>query len=263
MVHLCWRVQAGQDLYPSWRHYPHVTNFFGPLYFVLVGGLGQLTDADLPQLFHLGRLASLGASLLTSLSLIIVAWRYAGVLPAITAGILCVSAGPAIRFSLMTRPDLFAEMLGFLGFLLATAGSAGRHRIIGALLLALAILSKQSAVAFLVAAVLSLWIERQRRQAATVLLACLGPLAVVVATVTGLITPRFLPDLFGGGAHALVADSLERAGDPGSRLLAGPVVAFAAWHLLLVSGQPALLPAGSVRPGHCVGQFRFRSEAGG
>src|SRR5207237_6409274 len=37
MVLLAYRAQAGELLYPAWWDYPHVANFFSPLYFVLVG----------------------------------------------------------------------------------------------------------------------------------------------------------------------------------------------------------------------------------
>ncbi len=37
LVHLAWRVQAGLPLYPDWRDYPHVCNFYSP-YFLLVAG---------------------------------------------------------------------------------------------------------------------------------------------------------------------------------------------------------------------------------
>src|SRR4051794_14472382 len=46
MVLLADRARAGESLYPSWHDYPHVANFFAPLYFVLVGRLGRLTGAD-------------------------------------------------------------------------------------------------------------------------------------------------------------------------------------------------------------------------
>src|SRR5690242_5748800 len=45
MVHLAWRVQAGVGLYPDWTAYPHVANFFGPVYFGLVGLLGRAAGA--------------------------------------------------------------------------------------------------------------------------------------------------------------------------------------------------------------------------
>ena len=40
MVHLAWRVREGVRLYPEWRDYPYVANFFGPCYFALVGWIG-------------------------------------------------------------------------------------------------------------------------------------------------------------------------------------------------------------------------------
>lgn len=41
MVLLAYRVELGASLYPAWQDYPYVANFFGPLYFGLVGLLGR------------------------------------------------------------------------------------------------------------------------------------------------------------------------------------------------------------------------------
>src|SRR5918993_1929298 len=77
MVLLAYRVQAGADLYPEWRAYPHVANFFGPVYFVAVGLLGAATDADIPDLFRIGRALTFASGLLTTLVLgVVLGGRY-------------------------------------------------------------------------------------------------------------------------------------------------------------------------------------------
>ena len=77
MVLLAYRVQVGAALYPEWRTYPHVANFFGPVYFVVVGLLGAATDADIPDLFRIGRGVTFASGLVTTLILgLVLGGRY-------------------------------------------------------------------------------------------------------------------------------------------------------------------------------------------
>src|SRR6478609_1712822 len=55
MVHLAWRVQHGVQLYPEWRDYPHVANFFSPVYFMIVGMIGRGVGASIERLYAIGR----------------------------------------------------------------------------------------------------------------------------------------------------------------------------------------------------------------
>src|SRR4051812_47489425 len=73
MVHLAWRVREGVRLYPPWRDGPHVANFFGPLYFGLVGLIGGMADVGLDGLFPLARAVTVASSLATTLLLGLVA----------------------------------------------------------------------------------------------------------------------------------------------------------------------------------------------
>ncbi len=68
MVLLAQRVGGGSP-YPDWQACPHVANFFGPAYFVLVGLLGRLAGADIDQLFVIGRGVTFTSALLTTLGL--------------------------------------------------------------------------------------------------------------------------------------------------------------------------------------------------
>src|SRR5271166_2034079 len=74
-VHLAWRVQAGVRLYPPWRDYPHVTNFFSPCYFLLVGGIARCRAASLEELFIIGRAVTTACGLVTAVVLVWVVGR--------------------------------------------------------------------------------------------------------------------------------------------------------------------------------------------
>ena len=80
LVHLAWRVQAGVCLYPAWQDYPHVTNFFSPGYFLVVGLIGRLTGAGLQELFVIGRAITVACALATAV---------------VTGWVVCRSDGPA------------------------------------------------------------------------------------------------------------------------------------------------------------------------
>ena len=67
MVHLAWRVQHGVRLYPDWRGYPHVANFFAPCYFALVGLIGRSCGASIEGLYAIGRGVTLASALATVL----------------------------------------------------------------------------------------------------------------------------------------------------------------------------------------------------
>jgi hypothetical protein len=99
-------------------------------------------------------------------------------------------------YLVMVRPDAMAELLGLAGFLLTGAGSRG-GRLAGAALLALAALTKQTAVLFLLAGALALAAEGRWRLGLGLLGGVLAALGIVVLAVDLLIGPRFLPSLLG------------------------------------------------------------------
>jgi hypothetical protein len=199
MVLLAYRVQAGDRLYPAWQDYPHVANFFSPVYFVLVGLLGRLFGAGLPGLFSIGRAVSFASGLLSSL---VVAWylgRKYGRGAALAGGVLSLGAAPMIGFSVMARPDVLAEFLGIAGFFLA-GRRIGRGCLAGCGLLVLAMLTKQTVGTFLLAAALALWLEGRRRHAAILFGGCLAALGAIVGIVTLLVEPEFARCLLGESA---------------------------------------------------------------
>lgn len=198
MVLLADRAASGLSLYPSWEDYPHVANFFGPVDFWLVGRIGRLMGADLRGLFLIGRGVSFASGLLTAAVLGVWAGRTYGRGAGWVAAVTSLGVAPMIGFSVMTRPDMLAEGLGLVGFLLAGARAAG-WKVAGAVLLVAAIFTKQSTVAYLVAAGLGLAWEGRRGWGIGVVAGGLGATAVVVAIVTRLIEPNFARSLVAEG----------------------------------------------------------------
>jgi hypothetical protein len=196
MVLLAYRAELGESLYPGWRDYPHVANFFGPVYFGLTGLLGSWLGADIPGLFRIGRAVSFGSSLLTSLLLGGWIGRRYGPGAGLSGAVLSLGAGPMFGFSVMVRPDTMAELLGLTGFILAGHHSRG-GRLAGCGALILAALTKQTAAVFLLAAAIALAAEGRRREAWGVLGGCLAVLCALILAVSLLAEPNFAPSLAG------------------------------------------------------------------
>jgi hypothetical protein len=197
LVHLAWRVQAGVRLYPPWRDYPHVTNFFSPGYFLVVGRIGAWTRAGLQGLFVIGRVVTVACALATAIILGWVVGRSDGAGAGIIGATASLGAAPMIGAALMVRPDTMAELLGTTGFVLAL-GQSRRSQGAGLVLLVAAILSKQTAALFLIAAGAALAVSGRRRQAATVLGGGVLAVAAVVAGVT-VLEPMLASSLLGEG----------------------------------------------------------------
>jgi hypothetical protein len=196
MVLLSWRVQQGLSLYPAWRDYPYVTNFFGPLYFVLVGLLGRLLGVDYRGLFLIGRTITFASGLLTSVVLGLWAGRRYGRWAGVAGGVLSLGSGPMYGFTVMARPDAFAELLGVVGFFLS--GTRSRPiRLAGVGVLVLAILTKQTAAAFLLAAALAEGLADGWRRALGVLAGGLAALSLVVVAINFCLEPHFARSLVG------------------------------------------------------------------
>jgi hypothetical protein len=197
LVHLAWRVQAGVRLYPPWTDYPHVTNFYSPGYFLVVGLIGSLTGAGLQGLFVIGRVVTVACAVATALVTGWVVRRSDGPRPGIIAAIASLGAAPMFGYALMVRPDTMTEMLGVTGFFLALRPAAGL-RIFGMVMLILAMLTKQTAFVFVIAAAAALAVAGQRRQAIIVVVACALGMLAVVGGVT-IFEPMFTSSLLGDG----------------------------------------------------------------
>jgi hypothetical protein len=199
MVLLAWRAQHGLSLYPAWWDGPYVANFFGPVDFLVVGLLGRLSGADVPGLFLIGRAVSFVSGLLTSLVLAVSIGRRYGRGAGLAGGVISLGTGPMYGFTVMVRPDALAELLGLAGFLLCGARSRA-GRLAGVVLLVLAILTKQTAVIFLLAAALGLALEGERRRALGVLGVSIAGVIVVIVAVNARLEPHFAWSLVGEAA---------------------------------------------------------------
>lgn len=232
MVLMAYRAGAGLSLYPEWRDGPYVANFFAPLDFLLVGGIGRLAGADLRGLFLIGRGVSFSAALLEAAVLGGWAWRRYGRAAGIVAATLSFGIRPLDGFSVTTRPDTPAELLGVLGFLLAVSPARGR-RAAGVGLLVLAAFTKQTAAVYLAAAAAALAAEGRRREALHVLGAGIGTIVGIVVAVSLLVEPNFARSLLGEAATprdvAAWLDLLRRmaVGSPDVLLL--PAIGLVLW----------------------------------
>ena len=249
MVLLAYRAGLGESLYPAWRDGPHVANFFGPAYFAAVGGLGRWAGVGVDGLFAIGRGVSFGSGLLTSLAVGVVAARGSGKFAGIVAGVLSLGAAPMFGFSVMVRPDLMAELLGVVGFFLAgRKGWAGEW--VGGGLLVLAILTKQTAGVFLLAAALGWAAEGDWRRGLRLMAGCLAATLLVVAAATLTAEPNFARSLAGESKtpweFGSWARTLGRAARLAPDLLFFPILGLVLWASGATGrreGRPALLAA--------------------
>jgi hypothetical protein len=99
-------------------------------------------------------------------------------------------------FTIMVRPDSLAELLGTSGFL-AGGGRTRKARTAGLLLLVLAVLTKQTAAIFLLAAALARTLEGDGKGGLRLLLGSCALLLSVVIAVTLLGEPHFAASLVG------------------------------------------------------------------
>ena len=195
MVHHAWRVLNGSALYPAWTSYPHVTNFFTPLYFWIVGSLGRTIGSSIPDLFVIGRLVAFLSTLCGTGCLAWYLWARHGRSAALVGALLSLGAAPLYGFSIMTRPDAMADAAGLAGLLLTTVKGRGPTIAAGALL-AIAILTKQTAGIYLVAALVMCLANRTYAQAG--LLAATSALTLAISSVvlTTSSAPLFLVSIF-------------------------------------------------------------------
>ena len=199
-AHLAWRVQAGEALYPDWAEGPlHVANFFGPLYFLIVGGVARLVDADLPALLRIGRLTTLASGVIAAVVVGVASGRREGLGAGIFAGLMAIGAAPMVGYGAMVRPDVLADLLGFAGFLLAAGSRSGSRRqcVVGGALLVAALFAKQTTGLYLVASVLALIANGHWRRGVALSIGCAAASALIVAAVSLTVAPRFAADLAG------------------------------------------------------------------
>ncbi len=200
-VHLSWRVQTGQSLYPSWESYPHISNFFAPIYYWWTGGLGRLIDADLEGLFFLGRVTTVSVNFLTLLTIGVFLRRRYCTSAAVLGIVMGLGTSPLYGFAVMVRPDVMADFLGLAGFLLV-AGSHPRAIVLGGMLLVFSGLTKQTAFSYLFASVIACWLVPTLRRFRWMLVGeCLALLSVFVLALQHF-EPNSLESLLGEGKTA-------------------------------------------------------------
>lgn len=196
MVLLADRVQAGASLYPAWENYPHVSNFFSPLYFIVVGLVGRALRSDLHGLFLIGRAVTFGSAIVTTLAVTEYLRRKYDWEAALVGATLAFGTAPMYGFAVMARPDFMAEMLGVIGFFLSGLRSR-RGCALGCVALVAAVMTKQTAVGFVLAASSALILEGRRKRALVVLATSALAVLVIIGTVTLFVEPRFARDLLG------------------------------------------------------------------
>ena len=198
--HFAWRVQHGLELYPAGDCYPYEVNFTAPVYSWLVGGIGRLIDADLSELFRIGRIVTLLSSLVPALAAGSYLWRKEGPRAALAGSAFALGSAPLIGFAVMTRPDMLADMLGVTGFLLLCYRRSLWSLVAASVLLGLCCLTKQTGGAYLIAGTIVLLSEKDRRIHAgvlCVLTAALGLSVIGISALTG--EPHILGSLLGQG----------------------------------------------------------------
>ena len=195
MVHHAWRVMNGSAWYPAWTSYPHVTNFFTPLYFWIVGSVGRAAGASIPDLFVIGRSVTFLSTLCGTACLAWYLWKRHGQSAALVGTLLSLGAAPLYGFSIMTRPDAMADAAGLAGLLLTTV--RGRTTTIAAgALLAIAILTKQTAGIYLAAALVMCLGNGMFAQAGLIAATSGLALAGVSVVLTTSSAPLFLVSIF-------------------------------------------------------------------
>lgn len=200
MVHHAWRVQQGLPLYPPWEHLPYIPNFFAPLYFLAVGGIGRAAGAGVDGLSWIGRGATFAMAAAVSLGLGIWLGRRFGRGAGWLAGLASFGALPMEGFAVMVRPDAAAEALGALGIVLVAFAGRRWVVVLGVVALAAAALTKQTAgLATLAAAAALVAVGRRRAGLGVVAgVAALVGMAVGLATLAA--EPGMPRSLLGEGA---------------------------------------------------------------
>lgn len=196
-VHLSWRFQHGLRLYSEASDGGLLdANLMGPCYFVVIGTIGNLFGADLPNLYTIGRCTTVASSLATALLIGAYLRTQHGRLAALVGTAAAIGSAPMIGFGVMARPDMMAHLLGLLGFLLCVRASRSSVAF-GGTALCLGILTKQTTGLYLIAAALALWSEGRRKESATlagsVCSAVLGVLLLLGATWE----PKIVEHFFG------------------------------------------------------------------
>jgi hypothetical protein len=209
MIYLSQLARDGKELYPDWHLGPYESNFFGPLYFLVVGGVGRWWETGgFESLVPIGRWLSLAGAWSTSLWVGLFLRRRLDLASAYVGALFTWGSAPLIVFSVMNRPDTTANSLGSAGMLLCLSGGWQRT-VIGAAVLLAAGFTKQTAGAYLLAAAAGMAACGRRKEAIVLLLGCMGAGIGIVWLLSAGVWPHFLESLLGeGGTEFRPADWL-------------------------------------------------------
>lgn len=196
-VHFAWRFQHGLRLYPEASDGGLVdANLVGPCYFVVIGTIGNLFGADLPDLYTIGRCITVACSLASALLIGVYLRTQHGRLAVLVGAAAALGSGPMVGFGVMVRPDMMAHLLGLLGFLLCRRKS-GSCAVASGMALSLSILTKQTTGLYLIAAALALWSEGRRRESAALAGSVCGAVFLVLILLRAAWEPKIVECFFG------------------------------------------------------------------
>jgi hypothetical protein len=221
-VHFAWCVQHGLPLYPSGQGLPYTVNYMGPCYYWIVGGIGRMLGADIPDLYVMGQITSFLCALAPA---VIAGWylyrRYGG-WPCLAGVLFGLGSVVKTPWGVMARPDTMANLLGAAGFFIACRRS-WRWMPVAAAALAFGCLTKQTAVVWLVAAVVALLASPGARIYALALLGAAAGIAIgTIAVLAATGEPFIVQSLLSQGA--LPFDVWQLLGNLWSLLLTSPQV---------------------------------------
>jgi hypothetical protein len=203
------RLLHGQALYQPLNQPPFTVNPYTPLYAVLVAGL----RAVLGDGFIWGRALSLVCGLTAAGCVARLTWRTAGsTAAALLAAVMYLALGfvPGLPWFGLYRVDTLGVALSFATIVVLAEGTSGKHVVLAGLLAGLAILTKQTFVAALLAGcVWLLWIDRRK---AILLIGAALLLIGFTAAVLELTTGAFLANTVGANINPFRADLFLQLG---------------------------------------------------
>jgi hypothetical protein len=208
-VHFARCVQTGMPLYPEGQGPLYTCNYMGPCYYWIVGALGRVFDADIHALYLIGRVVTFVCAFGPAAIAALYLWRRYGRRAGLAGFIFGLGSAPMIGYGAMVRPDMMADFLGAAGFLVVCACNR-RWLPLAAVLLALGVLTKQTAGVWLLAAVVVLLSRHAWRHALSLSLAAVALVLAVVAILAETGQPHVFVSLFSQGGIPL--DSRQQIG---------------------------------------------------
>src|SRR5262245_60250516 len=165
------RVRQGLSPYFDYSHPPYIATIYPPLDWYLTGGLGALLGLSDEGVMTMARLATLAATLLAAGGIFVLCRALgAGNLPALVGALLFFTPSHTfILWSTVARSDMLAVALGLWAVACVMWRPTGWGALLGGALAGLAVMSKQTAIAPLLAC--AWWLlERERRRGLLLLL---------------------------------------------------------------------------------------------